>query len=47
MNLYIEVISNTYPEFKTEPETAFVVAVNDVFSYTLPEVFDPDGNDTP
>jgi len=47
MNLYIEVISNTYPDFVSEPETAFTVAVNDVYQYQLPEVTDPEGNDDP
>ena len=47
MNLYVEVISNTYPDFVTEPETAFTVAVNDVYQYQLPEVSDPEGNDEP
>jgi len=31
MNLYIEVVSNTYPDFVSEPKTAFEVAVNDIF----------------
>ena len=47
MNLYIEVISNTYPDFVSEPETAFTVAVSDVYQYQLPEVVDPEGNDEP
>lgn len=47
MNLYIEVVSNTYPDFKTEPQTAFTVEVNDVFQYKLPAVTDPEGNDEP
>ena len=47
MNLYIEVISNTYPDFVSEPETAFTVAVNDRFQYQLPEMADPEGNDEP
>ena len=47
MNLYIEVMSNTYPDFVTEPQTAFTVEVNDVFQYQLPAVVDPDGNDEP
>ena len=47
MNLYVEVISNTYPDFVTEPETAFTVAVNDVYQYQLPEVSDPEGKDEP
>ena len=47
MNLYVEVLSNTYPDFVTEPETAFVVALNDVYQYKLPEITDPEGNDEP
>jgi len=47
MNLYVEVLSNTYPDFVTEPETAFVVALNDVYQYKLPEISDPEGNDEP
>ena len=47
MNLYIEVISNTYPDFLTEPQTSFTVEVNDVYQYKLPDVQDPDGNDEP
>ena len=47
MNLYVEVISNTYPDFITEPETAFTVAVYDVYQYKLPAVVDPEGNDEP
>ena len=47
MNLYIEVVSNTYPDFVTEPVTAFTVEVDDVFQYKLPAVSDPDGNDEP
>ena len=47
MNLYIEVISNTYPDFVTEPETAFYVDLNEVYQYQLPEVTDPEGNDEP
>jgi hypothetical protein len=47
MNLYIEVLANTYPDFVTEPQTSYEVGVNDVFTYTLPAVSDPDGNDEP
>ena len=47
MNLYVEVLSNTYPDFVTEPETTFVVALDDVYQYKLPEVSDPEGNDEP
>ena len=47
MNLYISVISNTYPDFVTEPQTTFTMAVGDVINYPLPEVVDPEGNDIP
>ena len=46
-NLYIEVLSNTYPDFVREPETSFVMNVNDVFQYQLPSLVDPEGNDEP
>jgi len=47
MNLYIEVLANTYPDFVSEPETSFVLAVNEVYQYELPAVKDPEGNDEP
>lgn len=47
LNLYIEVLSNTHPDFVTEPDTSFTMAVGDVISYKLPPVVDPDGNDIP
>ena len=47
INLYIEVLSNTHPDFVTEPDTSFTMAVGDVISYKLPPVVDPDGNDIP
>ena len=47
MNRHIEVMYNTYPDFVSEPETAFTVEVFDVFQYMFPEVFDVDGNDEP
>lgn len=33
LNLSIEVLSNTYPDFVTEPETAFTVALFDIYEY--------------
>ena len=30
MNLYIEVLANTYPDFISEPETSFIPSVNEV-----------------
>lgn len=40
-------MSNSYPDFVTEPETAFTVAVNDTVRYQLPELIDSEGNDEP
>lgn len=40
-------LANTYPDFVSEPETAFTVALNDVYQYQLPELVDPEGNDEP
>ena len=47
LNLYIEVFSNTHPDFVAEPDTSFIMDVGDVISYKLPPVVDPDGNDIP
>lgn len=47
LNLYVEVLANTYPDFISEPETSFRVAVNGVVQYQLPPVVDPEGNDEP
>ena len=30
LNLYIDVLSNTHPDFVTEPDTSFTLAVGDV-----------------
>lgn len=45
LNLYIEVLSNTHPDFETEVETAFTLDVGETFTYKLPPVIDSDGND--
>jgi hypothetical protein len=47
MNLYVEVLANTYPDFVSEPETSFVLGVNEIYQYELPAVVDPEGNDEP
>ena len=47
VNLYIEVLSNNPPDFVTELETSFTMAVGDVVSYKLPPVVDSEGNDIP
>ena len=41
----IEVLPNSHPEFVTEPETAFSVAVDETYVYQLPEVVDREEND--
>jgi hypothetical protein len=45
VNLYVNVLANTYPDFVVEPQTIFTVAVNETYKYDLPEVRDPEGND--
>lgn len=45
--LYIDVMKNTYPDFVTEIETSWTVAVDEVFEYQLPEIKDDEGNDEP
>ena len=47
MNLYIEVLANTYPDFVTEPMTSFYVNLYERMPYFLPDVVDPEGNDEP
>lgn len=47
MNLYVNVLSNNYPDFVTEPQTTWTMAVDDVVTYRLPQVVDPEGNDEP
>lgn len=46
-NLYVEVLSNNYPDFVTEPTTSWTMAVDDVVTYRLPNVVDPEANDEP
>lgn len=45
--LYIEVLSNTYPDFVKEVQTSWTLEVNQVETYTLPELNDKEGNDEP
>ena len=40
-------LSNTYPDFITEPTTSWTLEVNQVKSYVLPELNDKEGNDEP
>jgi len=47
LNLYIDVKSNTHPDFTSEMQTTFTLSVGDNFTYTLPPIKDSDGNDVP
>jgi len=47
LNLYIEVLSNSHPDFVTEIETSFTLSVGDVHTYQLPPIKDNDNNDVP
>ena len=45
--LYVNVMKNTYPDFKTEIETSWTLSVGDRFEYKLPELVDDEKNDIP
>lgn len=47
LNLYINVLSNTHPDFVDTVQTSFTMAVNETFTYQLPVVEDPNANDVP
>jgi len=47
LNLYINVLSNTHPDFTTEMQTTFTLKLNETLSYKLPPIKDSDGNDEP
>lgn len=47
LNLYIKVLSNTYPAPVTDIQTTFNLDVGDVLTYRIPNLVDPEGNDTP
>jgi len=47
LNLYINVLSNTHPDFVETVQTSFEMAVGEVFTYQLPVVEDPNANDVP
>jgi len=40
LNLYIDVLSNSHPDFEEEIETSFTLTVGDEFIYKLPKVVD-------
>lgn len=43
--MYVKVLKNTYPDFKTEIETSWTLSVGQEFKYKLPELKDEEGND--
>jgi len=45
--LYVEVLTNTYPDFPKEIETSWTLSVNQEFQYKLPTPVDKEGNDEP
>jgi len=45
LNLYINVLSNSHPDFVTEVETAYVMTVGQEKTIKLPKVVDSDNND--
>jgi hypothetical protein len=45
--LYVRVNSNGHPDFVTEVETSWKLALNDTFDYKLPQLVDKEGNDVP
>lgn len=47
LNLYINVLSNTHPDFTTEMQTTFTLNLNETLTYKLPPIKDSDGNDEP
>lgn len=47
LNLYIKVLSNTYPAPVVDIQTTFNLDVGDTLTYTIPRLVDPEGNDNP
>lgn len=47
LNLYIKVLSNTYPAPVTDIQTSYTMDVGDVLTYRVPQLVDPENNDTP
>lgn len=47
LNLYIKVLTNTYPSPVVDIQTMFTLNVGDVVRYTIPRLIDPEGNDIP
>jgi hypothetical protein len=47
LNLYIKVLSNTYPAPVSDIQTTFNLSNGDVLTYRIPKLVDPEGNDVP
>jgi len=45
--LYVDVVNNNYPDFKTEIDATFLVYYGQTYEYKLPELEDKEGNDVP
>ena len=45
INFYVNVSSNSAPEFLTDIQTQFTLTMNQNSTYTLPAFYDPEGND--
>jgi hypothetical protein len=45
LNLYITVLTNTHPDFTSDVQTSWKMAVNDTVSYKMPGWSDPERND--
>jgi hypothetical protein len=45
LNLYINVLANTHPDFVSQVETSFTLTVGQPYSYKLPAWSDPENND--
>lgn len=43
--MYVEILANTHPDFVTEVQTSFQMAVNETLIYTMPQWSDPENND--
>ena len=47
LTFYVNVSSNSAPEFLTDLQTQFTIDMHKEEKYTLPAFSDPEGNDTP
>jgi hypothetical protein len=47
LHLYVNVSENTYPDFVEDIETSWTIELNETYTYDLPDLEDPEGNDEP